>query len=145
MSFLRTLFAKRPRADPIGDAAKLLESFAALAMASVDPQAIERHPRKQKTIQAFHFGAIQELAARRDLDETAQLALGVRFVTRWFGTQAAETGSVTAIVGEIAGAEWQPAIADGAAAMRAFLDRDDKTAPRQLAELLNDNRFIVTH
>lgn len=145
MSFLRNLFTKQSRTDPIGDAAKSLERFAALAMASVDPLAIERHPRKQKTILAFHFGAIQEVAARHDLDETARLALGVRFVTRWFGTQAAETGSVTAIAEELAGAEWQPAIADGAVAMRAWLDRDDKTAPRQLAELLKDNRFIVTH
>lgn len=145
MDFFRSLFGKRPPADPIDEAAKLLESFAAVSMASVDPQAIERYPRKQKTILAFHFGAIQEIAVRHDLDETARLALGVRFVTRWFGAQAAETGSVTAIAGELAGAEWQPAIADGAVAMRAFLDRDDKAAPRQLAELLKDNRFIVTH
>jgi hypothetical protein len=145
MSILRNLFPKRSHSDPIGEAAKLLESFAALAMASADPHAIERHPRKHKTILAFHFGAIRELAARHDLDETAQLALGVRFVTRWFGAQAAETGSVTAIAEELAGAEWQPAIADGAAAMRAWLDRNDKTAPRQLADLLRDNRFVVTH
>lgn len=145
MSFLRNIFTRQSRANPLDDAAKSLESFAALAMSSVDPHAIERHPRKQKTILAFHFGAIQELAARHDLDETAQLALGVRCVTRWFGAQAAETGSVTAIAEELGGAEWQPAIADGAVAMRAWLERDDKTAPRQLAELLKENRFIVTH
>jgi hypothetical protein len=145
MSIFLKIFASRPPANPIDEPAQLLEDFATLAMASVDPRAIERHPRKQRTILAFHFGAIREIATRRDLDETACLALGVRFVTRWFGPQAAETGSITAIAGEVAAVEWQPAVADGLAAMRLYLDRNDKTAPRRLADLLNDNRFIVTH
>lgn len=129
--------------DAFQRAAELLLRFSTLAMSSVDPAALERHPRKQRTLFAFHFGAIGELVARHNFDETRQLALAVRYLAHWYGPDAAETGSVTAIAAEIQGAEWESARDAGAAAMRAFIDDNDHRAPKQLAALLADKRFII--
>lgn len=129
--------------DSFRQAADSLLQFAALAMPCVDPSAVERHPRKQRTIFAFHFGAIGELASRYDLDETRQLALAVRYLAHWYGPDAAETGSVTAIAAEIRNTEWKPARDDGADAMRALIDSNNIAAPKRLAALLTDTRFII--
>jgi hypothetical protein len=129
--------------DTFQQAADLLLRFSTLAMSDVDPAALERHPRKQRTLFAFHFGAIGEIVARHGFDETRQLALAVRYLAHWYGPDAAETGSVTAIAAEIEHAEWEPERSAGAAAMRAFIDDNDRQAPKQLAALLADNRFII--
>lgn len=129
--------------DSFQQAADALLEFAVLAMSGVDPSAVERHPRKQKTIFAFHFGAIAELASHHNLDETQQLALAVRYLAHGYGSDAAETGSVTAIAAEIQNIEWRSACNAGAEAIRAWRTDNDRSASTRLAALLTDNQFII--
>ena len=113
------------------------DGFAALAMGHVPLESLTRHPRKQRNVIAFHFGAIDHLAAREALDETQTLALYVRFLQKYPFGATPQTGSVSHFLEEFAGDhERGQYLHAGQEAMQSWLAEGNDNAARRLSEML---------
>jgi hypothetical protein len=139
MGILDTLFGRHERrATPLDEARTLIERFTTATLAGVDPEDIGRYPAKQRQAMAFHFGAIQHLAAEYALDETQTLGVFVMFLNRYFKLPVRETGSISELLeGFQSNPREREFLAAGLAAFRRWHLQHDRRAPLELGELLN--------
>ncbi len=103
--------------------------FAVAAFAHLDRVRIEREVRQQKLVLAFFFGAIDELARLRDLDEAQALAAGVMFLNDYFPASTPELGSITELRQEYAQAlQARNLMREGAEAIKRWRAGDGDAA-----------------
>lgn len=136
--FTRLLGSKTPRSTPLDEARGIIDRFTTATIVGVDAQDIGRYPPKQRKVMAFHFGAIDYLAAELDLDDTQTLALFVMFLDKYFNMPVAETGSITErLQGFRENAEEQRFLEAGVDVFRRWHEQDDRRAPLALGEMLD--------
>jgi hypothetical protein len=133
----------RPPAQPLPPdpaferADRTLDEFVAETLAPLDRVALERDPHRQHLAQAFHLGARNALAQAEGLDERYRLALGVRYLLRYFGNPS-EGGSITQIEETITqDTELRANAREGEEAMRRWLASRDARVVQRLKELLD--------
>lgn len=135
--FSRWLGTRRPAQSTFDRLGEKLDGFAALAMGYVPVESLARHPRKQRNVIAFHFGAIDHLAAMEGLDETQTLALYVRFLQKNRFGATPQTGSVSYFLEEFAREQERGQyLQAGQEAMQRWLVDGDDAAVRRLSEML---------
>lgn len=138
MGWFSTWLGVRPTTQPVLERlAEKFDGFAALTMGYVSVESLTRHPRKQRNTIAFHFGAINHLAAMEALDETHTLALYVRFLQKHPFGAAPQTGSVSYFLEEFAReSERGEYLRAGQEAMQAWLIGGNDQVTRRLSEML---------
>ena len=114
-----------------------VDDFAASAMGRVPMESLARHPRRQRNVIAFHFGAINYLAAMETLDETQTLALYVHFLQKNVFGATPQTGSVSHFLEEFAHEpERRQYLQAGQEAMQYWLTDRNEKATQRLSEML---------
>jgi hypothetical protein len=137
MSILDRLFGRREEPSPLDEARKILERFTTATLAGVDAEDVGRYPAKRRKAMAFHFGAIEHLAAEYELDETRTLALFVMFLNRYFGLPVSEIGSTSELIAGFRSNPQEMAfLAAGEEVFRRWHLQHDRRAPLQLGEML---------
>ncbi len=138
MGWLSTwLGARRSAQSEFERLGEEFDGFAVLAMGHVPVESLTRHPRKQRNVIAFHFGAINHLAAMEALDETQTLALYVRFLQKNPFGATPQTGSVSHFLEEFAREqEREQYLHAGREAMQCWLADRNENAAKRLSEML---------
>lgn len=138
MGWFRTwLGARRSTQSEFERLGEKLDGFTDLAMGHVPLESLTRHPRRQRNVIAFHFGAIDHLAAMQALDETQTLALYVRFLQKNSFGATPQTGSVSHFLEEFAREQERGQyLLAGQEAMRYWLADGNNNAAKRLSEML---------
>ena len=124
----------QPEFERLGE---VLDRFAALSLGQLPAESLAHHPRKQRNAMAFHFGAIDYLAACEALGETETLALYVRFLQRHALGGTPQTGSVTHLLEEFTREdERQQYRRAGLEAMQRWLADGNEKSAKRLSEML---------
>lgn len=141
MNFFARLFSKKPAApSPVEEVSRILERFATATSMSVDREDLPRYPAKQRQVMAFHFGAIVYLAREFQLDETQMLGVFVVFLDGYFIMPITESGSISERVqGFYDKPQEREYLEAGADACRRWHELNERRAPLQLGEMLNDS------
>jgi len=135
--FSRWLGARRSGQSEFERLGGKFDGFAVLAMGHVPIESLTRHPRKQRNVIAFHFGAINHLAAMEALDETQTLALYVRFLQKNSFGATPQTGSVSHFLEEFAREhERGEYLQAGQEAMQYWMADGNDNAAKRLSEML---------
>ena len=134
------LFSKKPRPPTATEAVnKIIDRFATATSMGVDREDLGRYPAKQYQVMAFHYGAIDYLSRQHHLDETQTLGVFVVFINTYFTMPITETGSISE---RLQGFREKPAerrfMEAGAAVFRRWHEQNERRAPLELGELLNE-------
>lgn len=138
MGFFDKWFSSAKRApSALERLAEQFDRFAALCMHAIPADSFARHPRKQRNVIAFHFGAADHLAGQEGLSETETLALYVRFLQQYPVVGTPESGSVTRLVEEfMQDDERKRYVQEGREAMQLWQLQGSENAPKRLSEML---------
>ena len=134
------LFRKKPR-PPTATAtvSKIIDRFATATSMGVDREDLGRYPARQYQVMAFHYGAIDYLSQLYDLDETQTLGVFVVFINTYFTMPITETGSISE---RLQGFREKPAerrfMEAGADVFRRWHEKNERRAPLELGEMLNE-------
>ncbi|MDH3527440.1 MAG: hypothetical protein OEN52_07235 [Gammaproteobacteria bacterium] len=140
MGLFSKLFGAEPRVNPLDDARKIVDRFTTATIQGVDAEDIGRYPPKQRKVMAFHFGAIDYLAREQGLDETQTLALFVMFLDRYFNMPVTETGSISErLQGFLDNGDERRYLEAGVEVFRRWYEQDERRAPLQLGEMLQQS------
>lgn len=138
MDFFRRLFGLGPPApSPLDAVNKQIGYFTTATLAGVDAEDIGRYPPKQRKVMAFHYGAIQYLAAQHGLDETQTLSIFVSFLNKYFNMPITETGSISERLQDFYEKEDEHLFLE--AGRKIFIrwhEQDERRAPLELGEML---------
>jgi len=140
MQLFRRLFGPRDRPpSPQDEIAAILHRFTTATIMGIDREDLGRYPAKQRKVMAFHYGAIRCLAEEYALDETATLAVFVKFVNQYFNLPVTETGSISErLQGFLEDAGERRFLDAGMDVFRRWHRQGDRRAPLELGEMLRD-------
>jgi hypothetical protein len=141
MNIIKRLFARKPpKPTPEQEISKLIGRFATATSMGVDREDLGRYPPKQYKVMAFHYGAIEYLAAQQELDEIRTLGIFVVFMNQYFTMPITETGSIAE---RLRGFHEDPAqrrfLEAGADVFRRWHEQNERRAPLELGVMLKES------
>lgn len=138
MNIFKRLFGTAgSRPDATEQVRKTIDRFTTATIMGIDREDLGRYPHKQHKVMAFHYGAIEYLAAQHDLDEDRILGLFVAFIDRYFNMPVTETGSISErLRGFHSNPDERRYLDAGVAIFRRWHEQDDRRAPLELGEML---------
>ncbi|MGD2056835.1 MAG: hypothetical protein PVJ15_08505 [Gammaproteobacteria bacterium] len=137
MGILDKLFGGKNYTRPLDEARRIIDRFTTATIMGVDREDIGRYPPKQRKVMAFHFGAIEFLAAEYGLNETETLGLFVMFLDKYFNMPVSETGSISELLEGFRTREDEHGYLEaGREVFRRWHIENDRRAPLQLGEML---------
>ena len=139
MGILSKLFDKKPRGpSPVEELGKILDRFTTATIMGIDREDLGRYPAKQHKVMAFHYGAIEYLADKFELDETRTLGVFVAFIDKYFNMPVTETGSISErLQGFHENADERAYLDAGMDVIRRWHELNERRAPLELGEMLN--------
>ena len=139
MGILTKLFEKKPRGpSPEEELGKILDRFTTATIMGIDREDLGRYPAKQHKVMAFHYGAIEYLADKFELDETRTLGVFVAFIDKYFNMPVTETGSISErLQGFHENADERAYLDAGMDVIRRWHELNERRAPLELGEMLN--------
>ena len=139
MGLFTRLFEKKPLPpSPLEELNKILDRFTTATIMGIDREDLGRYPAKQYKVMAFHFGAIEYLAAQFELDETRTLGVFVAFIDKYFNMPVSETGSISERLQGFHENEDERVYLDaGMDVFRRWHELNDRRAPLELGEMLS--------
>ena len=140
MGIFGKLFSKQLRTPTvIEEVGKIIDRFATATSMGVDREALARYPARQYQVMAFHYGAIDYLSQRYQLDETQTLGVFVVFINTYFSMPITETGSISErLQGFSEKPEERRYMEAGADVFRRWHEQNERRAPLLLGEMLNE-------
>lgn len=141
MKFFCRLFTRKPRPPgAVEEINRIIGRFTTATIMGIDREDLGRYPARQYQVMAFHYGAIEYLAAQHGLDETQTLGLFVAFIDKYFNMPITETGSITE---RLRGFHTRPGerrfLEAGVEVFRRWHEHNERRAPLQLGEMLKDS------